>query len=154
MHCRLALGNYDAPLYLSEASRSELTWWVNNIDSSFKNLVQSNPHLTLTTDASTRGSDAVCGGQKTGGLWNLEEQRFHINYLEMKAVLLGLKSLCGHLHGRRIRDLENCVTKLVRDSKSIYSRNLRDENSDDPKKFWKTVKQIMPGQKNKACYQY
>ena len=41
------------------------------------------------------------------------------------------------------------VTKLVRDSKSKYSRELIDENSDDPKKFWKTVKKIMPGQKAK-----
>ena len=43
----------------------------------------------------------------------------------------------------------NRVTKLVRDTKSKYRRELIDENSDDPKKFWKTVKQIMPGQKTK-----
>ena len=42
----------------------------------------------------------------------------------------------------------NRVTKLVRDSKSKYSRELIDENSDD-KNFWKTVQQIMPGQKTK-----
>ena len=47
------------------------------------------------------------------------------------------------------RRSRNRVTKLVRDSKSKYSRELIDENSDDPKKFWKTVKQIMPGQKTK-----
>ena len=47
------------------------------------------------------------------------------------------------------RRSRNRVTKLVRDSKSRYSRELIDENSDDPKKFWKTVKQIKPGQKTK-----
>ena len=47
--------------------------------------------------------------------------------------------------GQRIGDLE----KLVRDSKSKCSRKLIDKNSDDPKKFRKTVKQIMPGQKTK-----
>ena len=47
------------------------------------------------------------------------------------------------------RRSRNRVTKLVRDSKSKYNRELIDENSDDPKKFWKTVKQIMPGQKTK-----
>ena len=47
------------------------------------------------------------------------------------------------------RRSRNRVTKLVRDSKSKYSRELIDENSDNPKKFWKTVKQIMPGQKAK-----
>ena len=30
-----------------------------------------------------------------GGFWSIEEQRYHINFLELKAVLLGLKSLCG-----------------------------------------------------------
>ena len=39
------------------------------------------------------------------------------------------------------RRSRNRVTKLVRDSRSKYSRELIDENSDDPKKFWKTVKQ-------------
>ena len=61
------IGNYDSPLNLSTESRSELTWWVNNIDPSSKNIVQSKPDLTLTTDASTRGWGAVYGEQKTGG---------------------------------------------------------------------------------------
>ena len=30
-----------------------------------------------------------------GDFWSLEEQRYHINVLELKAVLLDLKSLCG-----------------------------------------------------------
>ena len=47
------------------------------------------------------------------------------------------------------RRSRNRVTKLVRDSKSKCSRELIDKNSDDPKKVWKTVKQIMPGQKTK-----
>ena len=47
------------------------------------------------------------------------------------------------------RRSRNRVTKLVRDSKSKCSRELIDKNSDDPKKIWKTVKQIMPGQKTK-----
>ena len=47
------------------------------------------------------------------------------------------------------RRSRNRVTKLVRDSKSKCSREFIDKNSDDPKKFWKTVKQIMPGQKTK-----
>ena len=52
--------------------------------------------MTLTTDASTKGWRAVYGEQKTGGPWSLEEQGFHINYLELKAIWLGLKSLCNN----------------------------------------------------------
>ena len=97
---QISKGDYDSPVYLSNESRSELTWWVNNVDSSFKPIVQEDPDLTLTTDASTRGWGAVFGVQKTGGLWSLEEQAVHINYLELKAVLLGLKSLLSNVHNK------------------------------------------------------
>ena len=73
--------------------KADLSWWIRNVDSSFKKIVQPNPDMTLTTDASTKGWGAVYGEQKTGGLWSLEEQGFHINYPELKAVLLGLQSL-------------------------------------------------------------
>ena len=43
-------------------------------------------------------------GKDTGGLWSPMEQEFHINYLERKAVLLGLKSLCRDCH-----DVHICV---------------------------------------------
>ena len=46
---------------------------------------------------------AVRGDQKTGELWILEEQAYHINYLELKAVLLGSKSLCSTIRNKHIR---------------------------------------------------
>ena len=106
-------GNYDAPMYLSNESRSEIAWWVNNVDSSFKPIFQGDPDLTLTTDACTSGWGAVYGAHKTGGLWNVEEQAFHINYLELKAVLLGLKSLLGHVHGKHIRIQSDNTTTVA-----------------------------------------
>lgn len=48
-------GNYEAPLHLSNESRSELAWWVNNVDSSFKPIVQGQPVVLLTTDVFARG---------------------------------------------------------------------------------------------------
>ena len=76
-------------------SKTELTWWVNNVLTASKPISHGNPDLTLTTDASNVGWGAVCGDTSTGGFWSLEEQRYHINFLELKTVLLGLKSLCG-----------------------------------------------------------
>ena len=109
----ISKGDYDSPVYLSNESRSELTWWVNNVDSSFKPIVQEDPDLTLTTDASTRGWGTVFGVQKTGGLWSLEEQAFHINYLELKAVLLGLKSLLSNVHNKHIRIQSDNTTTVA-----------------------------------------
>ena len=110
---QISKGNYDSPMYLSNESRSDLTWWVNNVDSSFKTIVQEDPDLTLTTDASTRGWGAVSGVQKTGGLWSLEEQAFHINYLELKAVFLGLKSLLNNVHNKHIRIQSDNTTTVA-----------------------------------------
>ena len=62
-----------------------------------------NSDITITTDASNLGWGAVCNGTKTGGPWGNDEADFHINYLEMKAVLLGLKSLCNNTTGTHVR---------------------------------------------------
>ena len=87
---------------LSEHSKAESLWWINNITQSQRLLITSNPDLILTTDASLLGWGAVFNGMETGGHWNAEEQGFHTNYLEMKALLLGLKSLCPNAHDTHI----------------------------------------------------
>ena len=88
-------GNFDSILTLSVQSKTELTWWVNNVLTASKSISHGNSDLTLTTDASNVGWGAVCGGTSTGRFWSPEEQRYHINFLELKAVLLSLKSLRG-----------------------------------------------------------
>ena len=52
---QLCKGNYDGPVTLSNDSRSELEWWVNNITSSFIPITQDKPDFILTTDASKIG---------------------------------------------------------------------------------------------------
>ena len=99
---RESKGNFDAIMTLSPSSRTELTWWVNNVAHASKAISHGNPNLTLPTDASNMGWEAVCGNTSTGGLWSLEEQENHINYLELKAVLLGLQSLCALINGKHI----------------------------------------------------
>ena len=96
-------GDYDALMSLSAKARSELHWWVINVNTAFKNIMHTNPDLTLTTDAFNTGWGAMCEEQQTGGLWSAKEHCFHINYLEMKAVLFGLQSLCSDLTDKHIR---------------------------------------------------
>jgi hypothetical protein len=52
---------------LSPQSNLELMWWVNNIESAFKPILQSTPAVILTTDASIVGWGAVLGDTRTGG---------------------------------------------------------------------------------------
>ena len=99
---RAKKGNFDSIMALSPQSKTELTWWVNHVLTASKPIRHGNPDLTLTTDASNVGWGAVCGDTSTGGFWSLEEQIYHINFFELKAVLLGLKSLCDAFSEKHI----------------------------------------------------
>ena len=46
----------------------------------------------IRSDASLQGWGAVCNSTRTGGLWSQEEQRLHINYLELLAATLAVQS--------------------------------------------------------------
>ena len=96
-------GNYEFTMTLSQMAKTELTWWIENIDMASRPIMFGNPEITITTDASNLGWGAVCNGTKTGGPWGKDEADFHINYLEMKAVRLGLKSLCNNTTGKHVR---------------------------------------------------
>ena len=47
--------------------------------------------MTMTTDASHSGWGVICDGVSSSGLWSSEEQAMHINWLELSAVLFGVK---------------------------------------------------------------
>ena len=58
--------------------------------------------LTIESDVSTSGWGASCEGRNTGGPWTSHETSYHINYLELLAAFLALKSfqqeIFHHLH--------------------------------------------------------
>ena len=72
---------------LSRSACQELQWWATNITQS-----HNEPQLTITSDASLKGWGAECEGVSTGGSWTALEATNHINYLEMMAAFLGLKT--------------------------------------------------------------
>lgn len=94
---------YDVPVITSDNCRTKFIWWVNNISTAFMPVIQGNPEVTLTTDASCPGWGTVNLDNKTGGFWNLEEHQYHINYLELTAVMFGLKSFCSIEKKKHIR---------------------------------------------------
>ncbi len=46
----------------------------------------------ITTDASCTGWGALCDGHPVSGIWTVDDKKWHINCLELKAVHLALKS--------------------------------------------------------------
>ena len=87
-----AKGNFDVITELSDLAREELHWWANNVTQSFNVVLHNEPQLTITTDASHHGWGAHCDGTRTGGSWTSSEASYHINYLELLAAFLGLKT--------------------------------------------------------------
>ena len=86
--------------------------WHDNVMFSSNNITRSNSNITITTDASMLGWGAVCDNVSTGGLFNHEEANCHINVLELKAVLFGLKALCRNLYDRHIKILADNTTPV------------------------------------------
>ena len=60
-------GNYECTMILFQMTKTELTWWIENIDMASRPIMFGNPDITITTDASNLGWGAVCNGTKTGG---------------------------------------------------------------------------------------
>ena len=100
-------GHFDRPMKLSEAAHAELDWWIDNVNCMYRDLDKGIPQLTLETDASGKGWGATDGNVAIGGRWNPQEaciaKRNEINYLELLAVFLALKSFCKNAYGTHVR---------------------------------------------------
>lgn len=94
--------NYDAEMTIhNNVVNPELNWWVNNIMES--NPIRQHNFITeIHTDASTTGWGAVCGPEKASGSWSELEKQNHINFLELKAALLGLQCFSQNLNNCEI----------------------------------------------------
>ena len=57
-------------------------------------MMMMNPDSIMTTDNSMSGWGTFIDNKSTQVLWNEEESKMHINALKIKAVNLGVTSLC------------------------------------------------------------
>ena len=96
-------GNFDKKTSIDSHGKQDIIWWKNNILGSFNTIRIGNPSFTITTDASTTGWGAVFKNTSTGGQFSMTETLMHINILELKAILSGLKSLCDHICDSHIK---------------------------------------------------
>lgn len=96
-------GDYDAQMTLTLDAKSEIEWWVTNVTNSKKPIRCPNYDIVINTDASLLGWGAVYSDNKIGGRWTGQESKYHINVLELYAILFALKSfssLFGSCHVR------------------------------------------------------
>lgn len=103
-------GNYNVVVVLDDHAKTLIHWWIHNIDSQFSSLHSGSPQLELHTDASLTGWGAAFGGSKTGRHWAQAELT---NILELKAILMGLQSLCSDFRNTHIRLRSNNTTAVA-----------------------------------------
>ena len=79
--------NFDSMIVFTEEARKELQWWVENLQlTKGKTLINSQPLITISTDASLEGWGAYCQDQKTEGPWTSQKKKDQINVSELRAV--------------------------------------------------------------------
>ncbi|CAB4006473.1 Pre-mRNA-splicing factor cwc-26, partial [Paramuricea clavata] len=66
----------------------------------------------MTTDASITGWGCSLAGTPTGGSWDSGESEEHINWLEVKAILLGLKSFADHICQKHVKIISDNATAV------------------------------------------
>ncbi|XP_068758092.1 uncharacterized protein [Montipora capricornis] len=85
--------SYDALIALSPSARVELAWWLRHtLNANGSPVHLPPPDMIITTDASKKGWGAVHQSFQTNGRWSQKESLQHINYLELKASFLALKT--------------------------------------------------------------
>ena len=83
----VARGGYNCTVYLKEAERQELVWWMKMIkDANGRAIKPRLPDKVIYTDASRLGWGAVHNQHQIGGLWTDAETNLHINCLELLAA--------------------------------------------------------------------
>ena len=90
--------SYETMVMLSDASREELEWWTDHLQSwNGRAIISPGPDMVIQTDASKTGWGAFVEGQPRSkglsGLWSQSETRSQINLLELKAAEFAVRAL-------------------------------------------------------------
>ena len=105
-------GNYDAKMTITSRMKSDLEWWIENVDSQVRVIDRGKPELTIQTDSSKSGWGFKCRDIISGGRWTSSECLAHINVLELKAILFSICALKENLKGKHIKILSDSSTAI------------------------------------------
>lgn len=90
--------DYNRLMYLPKSLQPDFKWWLHAIKNSVRIIRTDDYSAEIFTDASTTGWGAACENQTASGMWSPNERAKHINYLELLAAFLGLKTFARDLH--------------------------------------------------------
>ena len=85
--------DWDLPRPLDPASLQELQWWYDNLQKwNGRSMLTPTPTQTIYVDASNTGWGCCWGQQRAHGYWTPQEATQSINWRELKAAQLALKT--------------------------------------------------------------
>ncbi|KAJ8912391.1 hypothetical protein NQ315_013457 [Exocentrus adspersus] len=102
------------PKYLD----NDLNWWINSLAVAKQNIKESSYVLEIFSDASPLAWGAHCNERKTHGFWSEEQQKLHINHLELIAAFNGLRCFSkGYTNCSILLRIDNttavaCINKM------------------------------------------
>ena len=85
-------GDFDAFMTLSPLDKVDIQWWIDHAPYAFKQIIAPPVDFIVFTDASLLGYGYKLQetGQTGGARWSENEQKLHINQLEIRAIHLSL----------------------------------------------------------------
>ena len=106
-------GSFDKNMSLSMEAITDLKWWVNELDTTYNLINHGDPQVIMTTDASLIGWGCCIETVTSGGNWTPVEAQHDINYLEMLAVFLALKSFSNTISGKHVKLMVDNTTAVT-----------------------------------------
>ena len=104
-------GNWSDRITVPKWVLSEVAWWSSPAVLQGLPLATRETEVTLFMDASSLGWGAQLGSHLTQGLWSASQRSWHINVLEMQAVINAVRDFLPHLRSRVVRLMcDNAVT--------------------------------------------
>ena len=90
-------GKLDAKFTFNEESKTEIKWWIGNIEGCSRNLISREVDITIYSDASNTDWGGANRVSSINGKWSIEEQDCDINEPELLAIKFSLLSCCKDL---------------------------------------------------------
>lgn len=105
--------DYESVMPVSNSVKEDLMWWLKNIEKPKNKIKCKQFQKEIFSDSSLTGWGASCENETASGLWNDEERKQHINFLELSAAYLALKTFC--------QDINNCEILIRIDNTTAVS---------------------------------
>ncbi len=100
---KLHKGNFEHLMDVTQEMRDDLNWWILHLPEQKRHINKGNHDITISSDASTVGWGGMCEGKGCGGRLTASEAAHHINYLEILAAFLALRSFAAKTNHKHVK---------------------------------------------------